>query len=82
MLLLFSFARLLRGEGRVLDMDQAPLAVGLAINLGFRSVEGKWHSIFALLGGEIPRELRPREIAVGVNRNRIKCQLPPRIGVA
>ena len=60
-------------------MDEAPLAAGLAINLRFRRMEGKWRSIFALLGSEIPRELRPRKVAVGVNRNRAKRQLPFRI---
>ena len=63
---------MLGGEGRVLNMDEAPLAMGFAINLRFRGVEGKWRSILALLGSEITRELRPREIAVGVNRNRVK----------
>ena len=65
-----------------MNMDKAPLAVGLAINLGFRRMKGKWRSIFALLRGEIARELRPSEIAVGVNRNRVKRQLPLRIRVA
>ena len=73
---------MLRGEGRVLNMDQAPLVVGFAINLGFRGMEGKWGSIFALLGSEIACELAPREIAVGVNRDGIKRQLPLRIGVS
>ena len=57
-------------------MDQAPLAPQLAINLGLRRMEGKWRSILALLGREIARKLRPREITIGVNRNRIKRQLP------
>lgn len=73
---------MLRGEGRVLNMDQAPLVVGFAINLRFRGMEGKWRSIFALLGNEIACELGPREIAVGVNRNRVKRQLPLRIRVS
>ena len=64
-----------------MNMDQAPLAVGFAINLRFRGMEGKWRSIFALLGSEIARELRPREITVGVNRNRVKRQRPLRIGI-
>jgi hypothetical protein len=79
-LLVISFARLGRSRERVLDMDQAPLAAAPAMNLHFRRMKGKWHSMVALFGYEIGSELRPHKITGGVDRNRIKCQLPFRTG--
>ena len=44
-------------------------------------MEREGGSVFTLLCGEIARELCPCEIAVGVNGNVVKSQLPFGIGV-
>lgn len=59
----------------VVDMNQTPLAVFFAVNLGFDAVGRDRRAVFAQCGVKIPMKLGPGGVAVYIDRHIVHLQI-------
>src|SRR5215471_15132884 len=71
-----SLALAVDGHGRVVDVDETPGAVDLAIDLRLAAVCFQWLAVRAQPGGEVPVELGPGRLAVAVDLDVLDAEPP------